>query len=102
MSNVETISWVELTGNRFNKNLHPAMLTDEGYKKQTRTRRTGDTGATIFHVIYDRKYVIEYIGRYLCRDLFTLGKQELLDLVTEAWDTYYSEASITALFEKQK
>ncbi len=89
MFEAKTITWRDLTGNKFLKSLSPAMLSDDGYIKQQAIRRIGEADKTIFKVIYDRDYLIEYIGRFVCRNLFTLGKEETLNLVSEAWDNYY-------------
>ena len=87
---IETISWRDLTGNKFMKSLHPAMLTERGYVNQQLVRRTGDAGKNIFNVVYDYDYLIAYTSRFLCRNLFTLGREGVLNLVNEAWDYKYS------------
>ncbi len=89
MSEIETISWRELTGNKFVRGLDPAMLTEQGLIKQTAIRRIGEVKRTMFNVIYDREYLIRAIGRYICRQMFCIGKEETLKLVSEAWDTFY-------------
>ena len=86
---VETISWRDLTGNKYLKSLHPAMLTERGYVSQQLVRRTGDAAKNIFNVVYDHEYLVEYTSRFLCRNLFMLGKEGVLDLVSEAWDYKY-------------
>ena len=100
---VETISWRNLTGNKFNQSVHPAMLTEHGYLKQSMVRRTGDAVKTIFNVIYDRNYLIEYVAHTLCKNLVQLGKQGVLDLVGEAWDYKYPNYTLepTHKFVKQ-
>lgn len=91
---VETISWRDLTGNKYNKTLHPAMLSDEGYINQQAIRRAGDAGKTIFDVIYDHEYLLSYIDKHLCSKLFTLGKEEVVKLVAESWDTCYGVSKV--------
>lgn len=89
MREIETITWRELTGNKFLRGIDPAMLTESGYVKQSATRKVGDREKTIFNVVYDREYLIRSIGKIICRPLFILGKKKTLELVAEAWDTCY-------------
>ena len=89
MPDVETISWQEMTGNKYIKALHPAMTSKAGYETIKSIRKIGDAVPTVFRVIYDRQYVLEYIGNGICKSLFVLGKQGVLNLVDEAWDNYY-------------
>ena len=89
MLDLKTISWQEMVGNRYTKALHPAMVSKAGYEKVKSVRRIGDAVPTAFRVIYDRQYVIDYVGRGICKTLFVLGKQGVLNLVDEAWDNYY-------------
>ncbi len=89
MPKAETITWRDLTGNKFNRSLHPAMLHNDGYVCQSAVRRIGEAEKTIFKIIYDREYLIEYVGRTVCKQLFVVGKEETLNLVSEAWDNYY-------------
>ena len=87
---IETMSWRLLTGNKFNRSLDPAMCSDEGCIKQSSVRRTGDAIKKPFLVTYDRDYLVEWIGRSICRPLFIFGKQKVLELVDEAWENYYN------------
>ena len=89
MREVETISWRELTGNKFNRAIDTAMLSNSGCVKSIAVRRVGDDVKSHFHVVFDRNYLIEWISRKVCKPLFTLGKQGTLDLVSEAWDYCY-------------
>lgn len=89
MPEIEEITWRQLTGNKFSIALHPAMLHEDGYLRQQRIRKIGDDRKTIFNVVYDREYLIEYVGKTVCRHLFAAGKEKTLDLVSEAWDNYY-------------
>lgn len=93
MPEVETISWEEMTGNKFTINLHPAMLSDDGYVVQRSIRRIGDIVPTVFNVVHDREYAIGFIGRKICKTLQVLGKQKILELVDEAWDTMYPNST---------
>jgi hypothetical protein len=87
---VETISWRVLTGNKYTKNLDPAMLSDNGYVKFMRIRRTGDFDSQPFNVVYDREYFLEWLGVRLCKPLFVVGKERIVELMGEAWDNYYN------------
>ena len=86
----ETILWSQRTGNRFTKSLEPAMDSDSGYAKTTKVRRIGDPVAKTFDVIYNRSYLLEFIGYILCRPLQIFGKEKVLNLVDEAWENYYN------------
>ena len=102
MPEIETINWKELTGNKFNRTLHPAMLTEQGFVRQTNVRRIGDRDKTIFDVVYDRQYAIEYLGKSVCKNLRVLGIEEILDLVEEAWDYTYPNARNISSPSKEK
>lgn len=91
MPEIETISWKERFGNQFNKSLEPAMTNETGYIKQSRVRRNGSTESAIYNIIYDRDYLSEYLYKIICKPLFVLGKEQILKLVSEAWDAYYGE-----------
>ena len=97
MPEVESITWRELTGNKFNVALHPAMLTEAGYQKQQAIRKTGDTAKSIFYVTYDREYVLTYIARNLCNRFFSLGKAKIIELVETAWESTYPNATDKAI-----
>lgn len=85
MDEIETIGWQDVVGNRFNKSLEPAMLSEAGYTRLTTIRRTGDAGKMYFKIHHDRDYVIAFISKTICNPLFSLGKKQVLDLVDEAW-----------------
>jgi len=61
MREIKTITWRDLTGNKFLKALHPAMLSKENYVCTQRIRRTGDPEPEIFKVLYDREYAVNYL-----------------------------------------
>ena len=92
MPEIEAISWQELTGNKFIKSLHPAMLTERGFVRQASIRKVGEKEKTIFNVFYNRQYVIEYLGRFICKNLQVLGLEGILDLIEEAWGHTYPNA----------
>ena len=101
MREVETISWQQIAGNKFMKNIEPAMTAERGYIRQQRTRRIGEPNKTIFNVVYDRDYLSEYIFTKVCKPLFVLGKQEVLNLVEQSWDAYYGENAVVLPSKRQ-
>lgn len=94
MNEVENITWRELSGNKFSRMLSPAMLTEEGYIKQAAIRKTGSRNRAFFNIKYNRDYLIEAIGNYICKPLFVIGKEKVLELVGEAWDNYYPSQDV--------
>ncbi len=92
MPEIEEITWRELTGNKFNVGLQPAMLSDAGYFKQRAIRKIGDVQKSMFRVHYDREYVFEYLTRNLCKPLFSLGKDNIIDIVSKCWQKTYPNA----------
>ena len=75
--NIETISWRDLTGNKYSKGLEPAMLSDAGYVGERRIRKIGDVQKTIFNVVYDKEYLINHLVKSICSPLFVLGKERI-------------------------
>jgi hypothetical protein len=66
------------------------MISDNGCIKSLRIRRAGDFDSQPFKVVYDREYFLEWLGVKLCKPLFVLGKEQLVELAGEAWDNYYN------------
>ena len=91
MAKVETVHWSELFGNKTNKGLHPAMASERGYVRQTRTKLIDSPVAGVYNVVYDKDYLSEYMFIKICKPLFVLGKERTLELLEEAWDSYYGE-----------
>lgn len=89
MSDVKTITWRELTGNKFVRGIDPAMLTEHGLVKQAAIRKIGERDRTFFNIVYDREYLLEAIGRLICKPMFCVGKEATIELIAEAWDNYY-------------
>jgi hypothetical protein len=94
MSDVETITWRELTGNKFVRGIDPAMLTEQGLVKQAAIRKIGERQRTFFNIVYDREYLLEAIGRLICKPMFTIGKDKTIELIAEAWDNYYPNGKL--------
>ena len=97
MREIETITWRELTGNKFSRGIDPAMLTENGYVKQSAIRKIGERKRTVFNIVYDREYLIRAIGKVICRPMFIVGKEKTLELVSEAWDAYYPYSTTKSL-----
>ena len=101
MPDIDIVSWQDLTGNKYNKTLHPAMLSERGYIKQTSVRRIGDKGKTMFNVVYDRDYVVEYLEKVVFIKLALLPTKEVVKLLAQAYCNARSDVSasefITAL-----
>lgn len=89
---IKTISWRDLTGNKYSKALHGAMLAKEGYQSVIRIRKIGEAGRDAFNVVYNREYVIEFLSRKVCSPLSYIGKEKLLEAIEEAWDLYMKES----------
>ena len=80
------ITWREVTGNRFNRSLHPAMLSENGYHVHAALKRLGDTEKSFFDIVYGEDYVLGWLTCKLCNPLSYLSKEEILDLVSKAYD----------------
>ena len=101
MPKIETILWTDLFGNKLLRALDPAMLVECGCVKQQRVKPIGANTKSIYNVLYDRDYAVEYIFRKLCKPLFVLGREKVLALVAEAWDIYYSENYVALPSQKK-
>jgi hypothetical protein len=88
MPEIKTITWRQLTGNRFNKSLDSAMLSDSGSISTARIRRVGGEAPDIYTVVYDKEYATEFICRKFIRPLSFLGKDKVIQIVNEAWNLY--------------
>lgn len=86
MNEFTLITWKDITGNKLARNLHPAMLSDGKYHQQVPLKRVGDPHKTIFSVEYDKEYVLRWVAKKVCEPLNTLGKEEIVQLVKEAYD----------------
>ena len=93
MQEIKSITWRDLTGNKFLKALHPAMLSEENYICIQRIRRIGEAVPDIFRTAYDQEYVVNYLSRKLCKPFAFLGKEKLIQLIDEAWTLYAKQNS---------
>lgn len=88
---IETISWRDLAGNRLNRQVHPAMLSNEKYYKYVQIRQVGNKERTLYNVEYDKDYALTWVRRKICRPLQILGKEQVLKLVEKAWELELDE-----------
>jgi hypothetical protein len=94
MSEIVTISWRMLTGNKFRRDLLPEMFSEAGCIKQQNIRQVGDVAKSVFDVFYDNDYGLEFLVRKLCRPLGSLGRDKVHKLVDQAWDIYERKTSV--------
>jgi len=74
MSEIKSITWRDLTGNKYLKALHPAMLSKGNYICTQRIRRIGEVEPDIFKTTYDREYAVEWLARKVCKTLSFIGR----------------------------
>lgn len=84
----EDISWQDLPGNKFSVSLKPAMPTEQGHIAMQKVRQAYKDAA-MCKVHYDREYVIEWLMSKLVKPLSIHGKEEVINLVSEAWENYF-------------
>lgn len=82
--------WTEKLRGNLSNNLHPDMLTTKGYRSpfvgRTKGMLTHDTAKSMW-LKFDRTYVYAYIQKKVIKALGITSKQELINIVSEAWDT---------------
>lgn len=80
-------SWQQLQGNKYLKALHPAMLSDYGYRTTIKTRLVGGSkfNSQYLTVLYDRDYVVAWLASRLIKPLQNQGLECILEMVREAW-----------------
>lgn len=80
------ITWREVMGNKFNRSLHPAMLSPKKYHVHSNLKRLGDTEKSLCDIVYGEDYVLEWITYKVCVPLNRVDKEKILDLVSKAYD----------------
>lgn len=79
------ITWRQLTGNKFNRSLHPAMLSEGGSTElmliQPRNLPKGE-----YKVLYDKSYVIGFIASKFVKPLQLEGYKGLCEIVAKSWE----------------
>jgi hypothetical protein len=93
-SEIATISWRMLTGNKFRRDLLPEMFTDAGCLKRQSIRQVGDFAKSVFDVFYDTDYGLEFLMRKVCRPLSPLGREKVHELIDKAWDIYERKTTV--------
>jgi hypothetical protein len=83
----ENVHWKQVQGNKLNKALHPAMVSEHGYRTTSKIRLVGTTrhGSKFAILIYDREYVIVWIMSKLIKPFQNIGLDGLIELLKEAW-----------------
>lgn len=81
------VSWREIQGNKYSKSIHPAMLSDGGFRKTQKASLIGNPkGNTEFiTVIYDKSYVIKWIEKKLIKPLENNSYKVIGKLVFQAY-----------------
>lgn len=82
--------WTEKLRGNLSNNLHPDMLTAKGYRSpfvgRVKGMLTHDEQIPMW-LKFDRTYVYAYIQKKIINALGITTKQELIDVVSQAWDT---------------
>jgi len=93
MPETQLVTWRQLTGNKFRKDLTPEMFSSDGCIKLQRFKQIGAVERSTFNVTYDREYGIEMLLRKVCRPLAPLGRRKVLELVNEAFDLHEKQSN---------
>lgn len=81
------VHWSQLSGNKFSKSIHPAMLCKDGYFATSKIALLGTPrqDKQFVTLCYDRDYVTLWLISKLIKPLQNHGLEKILDLVREAW-----------------
>lgn len=95
----KTVHWSQLQGNKFNKALHPAMLSDHGYRTTTKNALLGDSrsNSQFLVVLYDRDYVIGWLSSRVIKPLQNEGNDNIKSFVEEAWKQLHQPRSFQSV-----
>ncbi len=80
--------WTNKLRSNLSTNLHPRMLTPEGYKLKAKDRVKGQLNsepAQVVDFIYDETYVFEFIIKKIITPMFIGSEAELMELMKKAW-----------------
>lgn len=91
MSDIQTITWRQLTGNKFVTTINTAMLSEAGYVKQQSIRQIGGELPKVFYVVYDEDYLLQILLRKVIRPLSVLNKEKVQEIIDNAWVLYDKE-----------
>lgn len=86
MNQADIVSWKEIQGNRYNRGLHLAMLTDTGFLVTAKGRVIGNVkyGSEFITIRYDRDYVIDWLRVKVIKPLVGISFNEIVELLKEA------------------
>ena len=93
MSEFETISWVDVPGNKYSKSLNVSMLSETGYVAMQKVKQAYGRGKMCY-VIYNRDYIIVYLIKRVLLALSVVGKEKIDSLIDEAWEQLISESEL--------
>jgi hypothetical protein len=95
----KTVHWTQLQGNKFNKALHPAMLSEHGYRTTTKNSLVGDSkkNPQFLIVLYDRDYVIGWLSSRVVKPLQNEGSDNIKNFVEEAWKYLHQPRSFSSV-----
>ena len=85
MVEMHQITWREITGNKYNRSLHPSMVSPNKFYKSSQIRRIGDANKSVFVIEYDKEYLLGWLHSKVCKPLGALGRDKILELVKEAY-----------------
>lgn len=89
------VHWSRKQGNKYNKSLHPAMLTDAGFLTTTKVALLDEprTNHRYVTIIYDRLYVVNWLRVKVIKPFQNIGISELIQLIKEAWQLTHESSS---------
>ena len=84
-SQLRTISWQLLRGNKYIRALHPAMLNPNGLLKTTSITPVGGRQQETLLVHYGRDYVVQWLAFKVIKPFQLLQFDEIYSLLLDAW-----------------
>lgn len=84
----DKVHWSKKQGNKYNKFLHPAMLTDAGFLTTAKVALLDEPRSNHRYVtvIYDRNYVINWLRVKVVKPFLNTGMTDIIQLIKEAWE----------------
>ena len=92
----KTITWQLLRGNKYNRCLHPAMVTINGCVKQMAITPVGQKTKEHYNIYYDREYVVNWLAVKVIKPLENMGFKDIAGLVIEAWNIRHKDEPVTS------
>lgn len=96
----DKVHWSRKQGNKYNKSLHPAMLTEAGFVTTAKIALLDEprTKHRYVTIVYDRLYVIYWLKTKIIKPLQNIGVGGVIQLIKEAWQlTHQSENDLASL-----